>query len=71
MDFWQQVTRNIAVAIKTSPKSKTQIAKELGMTQQCISNYLSGRSFPSLETLKKLCAVLDCTYEDILGTINT
>lgn len=69
MDFWEEFTKNLSLLINSSSKSKTQIAQELGVTQSCISNYISGASYPSLEALKKLCQILDCDYKDILGEI--
>lgn len=63
----EQITKNISEAINTSGKSKTQIANEIGITKATLSQYLSGRAFPSLVTLKKLCKALDCSYEEILG----
>ncbi|MCL2061288.1 MAG: helix-turn-helix domain-containing protein [Firmicutes bacterium] len=38
----------------------------MGIHSSTLSQYQSGRAFPSLVTLKKLCRVLDCSYEDIL-----
>ena len=69
MDFWQQITKNLKDLISASPKSKMQISNEIGVTPSSISNFISGLSYPSLETLKKLCIALDCNYEDILGRL--
>jgi len=67
METEKVVTANIAKEIKHSPKSQTQIAAEMGVSKQVISDYMAGRSFPSIFTLIKLCYVLDCEYRDILG----
>ena len=63
---WEKITGNLSVLINKSAKTKTQIASEVGIKSSTLSQYLSGRAFPSLVTLKKLCKVLDCDYEDIL-----
>lgn len=63
----QMITENIKNEIESSGKSKTEIAKELGVSKATVSQYLSGRAQPTLATLSKLCRVLDCSADDILG----
>ena len=62
----KKISENIKNEILTSGKSKTQIAKELGVSKPTLSQYLSGRIMPSLVTFAKLCEVLDCSADDIL-----
>lgn len=66
MDKEQQIRENLKREIETSPKSKTQIAKETGISKPTLSQYLSGRILPTVATLAKLCDVLDCSADDIL-----
>lgn len=68
MDIEKMISANIKKEIENSSKSKAQIAAELGVSRPTISQYLSGRIQPSLETFAKLCKVLDCSADDILGT---
>ncbi len=63
----QMITENIKNEIETSGKSKTAIAKAIGVSKSTVSQYLSGRAQPTLATLSKLCRVLDCSADDILG----
>ncbi len=63
----QMITENIKNEIETSGKSKTEIAKAIGVSKSTVSQYLSGRAQPTLATLSKLCRVLDCSADDILG----
>jgi len=69
MDIMSGVANNIAMLIKASGKSKAQIAKALGVTHATVYQYTVGLTFPSLTVFKKLCMILDCTYEDILGRL--
>ena len=64
----QLITENLRNEIETSGKSKTEIAKAIGVSRSTISQYLSGRAQPTLATLAKLCKFLDCSADDILGT---
>lgn len=63
----QKITENIKSEIETSGKSKTEIARAIGVSKATVSQYLSGRAQPTLSTLSKLCRYLDCSADDILG----
>lgn len=64
---WQEITNNLRREIEMSKKSKAEIARAVGLSRTTISGYCSGYSFPNLYILRKICFVLDCSYEDILG----
>ena len=53
--------------IETSEKSQVEIAREINVSKQCVSDYKSGKSFPSLETLCLICRCLDVTSDYLLG----
>ena len=61
-----KISENIRREIESCGKSKTQIAKELGISKPTLSQYLSGRIMPSLPTFAKLCKVIDCSADYIL-----
>lgn len=63
----KQIAERIKNEILTSPKTKTQIAKEFGISKPTLSQYLSGRILPSLGTFARLMKVLDCSADDILN----
>lgn len=68
MDFKaEQITKNLKREIELSGKTKTEIAKELGISKPTLSQYLSGKIFPSLTTFAKLCEIIDCSADEILG----
>jgi len=69
MDKRQEVTKNIALMVKASSKTQVQIAREMGVHSTTITDYISGKSFPTLLGFIKLCEVLNCRYEDILGRL--
>lgn len=63
----KQITERLKKEILLSPKTKTQIAYELGVSKPTLSQYLSGRILPSLGTFARLCKILDCSADEILG----
>jgi transcriptional regulator with XRE-family HTH domain len=61
------ISKNIKQEIEQSEKSKTEIAKAIGVSNATISQYLSGRIQPTLATLSKLCTFLDGSADEILN----
>ena len=61
------ISYNLKQEIEQSGKSKTEIARAIGVSNPTVSQYLSGRIQPSLSTLSKLCTFLNCSADDILG----
>ena len=61
------ISFNLKQEIERSGKSKTEIARAIGVSNPTISQYLSGRIQPTLATLSKLCNFLNCSADDILN----
>ncbi len=53
--------------IKNSQFSQRQIAKEIGVSPQTVSKYMKRDIFPALDTLAKLCKLLEVKSDYILG----
>ena len=43
------------------------VAAALGVKQNTVSNWETGTSEPDIDTLRKLCRILNCTAAEILG----
>lgn len=63
----KEISERLKNEILTCGKSKSQIADELGISRPTLSQYLSGKIFPSLGMFARLCKILDCSSDDILG----
>ena len=65
---------NIQIRLRESIKNATltqkQIAKAVNVSPQTISKYMKLDIFPALDTLAKLCKVLDVSADYILGISN-
>jgi len=70
MDDRILIQKNLEMLIKTSGKTQAGIANAIGVNEATISMYLKGRAVPSTLLIKKLCLELNCTYEDILGSVD-
>lgn len=56
--------------LKNSPLTQTELAKQIGISKQCISDFKSGKSVPSINTLYLICKVLDISADFLLGLTN-
>ena len=54
-------------SIKNSGMPQKLIARELGISPQTVSKYMKQDIFPALDTLAKLCKLLDVSADYILG----
>ena len=62
----QDISKKLAEAIKQSGLSQTEIARKVGVRQQQISCYINGKTLPALDTLSRLCTILDLDANEIL-----
>lgn len=63
----EQIRIKLVNEIKESGLSQSEIARQLNIKQQAISQYITGQTMPSLDTFANLCKVLDVSADDILG----
>ena len=62
----EQIRKNLQKAIKQSGLSQTELAKKLNIYQSAVSQYLSGRAMPALDTFANICEILDLDPNEIL-----
>ena len=53
--------------LKQSEKKQTEIALALNLSKQCVNDYRTGKTLPSIETLYLLCKYLDVSADYLLG----
>ncbi|MBD5099783.1 MAG: helix-turn-helix transcriptional regulator [Clostridiales bacterium] len=61
----QQISVKLVEAIRASGKTQIQIAKEIGVSRQSVSQYAKGQRVPTLGILVKLCKALNLDATDI------
>lgn len=60
-------TKRFNEVLKMSGKSQVEIARKLNVTKQCINDYKTGKTFPSIVMLYELCKFLDVSADYLLG----
>ena len=63
----KQIKNRIAREIEMSGMKQCEIAKAINVHPSAITQYLNGRSAPALDTLAKLCVLLDVSADYLLG----
>jgi len=62
-----EIAKRIEEYVGYAGKTLHQVSQEMGLHEDSLYTYTNRLSVPSVLILKRLCKVLDCTYEDILG----
>lgn len=62
-----EFTKRFNEILKSSGKTQVEIASALNISKQCVNDYKTGKSYPSLQTLYYLCKVLDVSSDYLLG----
>lgn len=63
----KDIQQRLRDAIKSSGIEQKEIARQIGVSPQTVSKYMKKDIFPALDTLAKLCHVLDVSSDYILG----
>ena len=66
MTTMEQIRKALTEALKQHNFTQAELADQIGVTQSMISHYTSGRKLPALDTLSRLCTVLDLDANEIL-----
>ena len=53
--------------LKISGKTQIEIARALNVSKQCVNDYKTGKTLPSLETFYNLCKFFDVSADYLLG----
>ena len=62
----EPIQKALAEALRQMTITQEELAKQIGVNQSMISHYITGRSMPALDTLSRICTVLDLDANEIL-----
>ena len=63
----ESIQLRLRECIKNSSLSQKEIARSIDVSAQTVSKYMKHNVFPALDTLAKLCKLLDVKSDYILG----
>ncbi len=63
----KEIQKRLRESILNANITQKDLAKAVGVSPQTISKYMKKDVFPALDTLAKLCKVLDVKSDYILG----
>ncbi len=66
MTTTDKIAEKLSEAILQSGMKQKELAEKIGVRQQMISYYVNKTKLPALDTLSRLCSVLDLDANDIL-----
>lgn len=49
--------------------NKSDIARKIDVTPQCLTQWFNGKRQPNLDALKKLKNVLNCSYSELIDSL--
>jgi transcriptional regulator with XRE-family HTH domain len=62
-----QFARNLRAARERARLTQAGVARVLGMTDEVYARYERAKMWPSIDRLCRLCEILDCTADSLLG----
>jgi transcriptional regulator with XRE-family HTH domain len=63
----QQFARNLRAARERARLTQAGLARVLGMTDEVYARYERAKMWPSIDRLCRLCEILECTADSLLG----
>ena len=67
MEKITKFTERFNESLKYSNVKQIELAKAANVSKQCISDYKSGKSVPSIDTLYLICKYLDVSADYLIG----
>ena len=61
------IKERLSAELKNCHLTKVEIARRVGVSPEMITQYVTTKKLPSLDTFAKLCKELDLSAEYILG----
>ena len=67
MEMEELIKQRLIEELTACPLTKIEIAKKVGVSPEMITQYITTKKLPKLDTFAKLCRELDLSANYILG----
>ena len=64
------VKENLKYFRQIKNMTQQELADKIGISRQCYAHYEQGCRQPSIDVLRSICEVLECTADEIIGIDN-
>ena len=65
-DEWhREFRRKLRKKITLSRLSQKELSDILGVSENTVSNYVNGKSYPNVQVLRKMCKTFKCTTDEL------
>lgn len=61
------VKENLKAFRKLKGITQNEMADRIGVTRQCYGHYEQGRRQPTIDLLRSICEVLECSSDELIG----
>lgn len=66
MSIRDDFSKNLPYYMSLAGVNQVELAKSIGISKSTVSTWISGRSYPRIETVQKVADLLGCTTDDLV-----
>ena len=66
-EYVKQFQKRIRLVMGIRGYSQTELANKIGTTREAVRTYVHGENVPNIFTLRKICDVIGCSSDYLLG----
>lgn len=67
---YKAIARNIKHYLELQNMTQDQLAQKLGVSNQAVSYWCSGKRAPRLDKIDKMCEIFNCKRSDLISNVN-
>ena len=64
------IAKSIRIAMAINGMNQKELARGSGLSEATITNIMKGKTSPSIKTIEKISAAMDCTFDELAAIGN-